>query len=82
MPASWDDYIDSHQYWIVPTAACATPSRLIAPISRPTAPPVPLGLVHEDFQVANVLLGNDGNDVLIDWELAHIGDPRRTSGGA
>ena len=41
---------------------------------------MPLGLVHGDFQVANVLLGNDGNDVLVDWELAHIGDPREDLG--
>ena len=41
---------------------------------------MPLGLVHGDFQVANVLIGNQGSDVLVDWELAHIGDPREDLG--
>ena len=55
--------------------------RLIAAYLRSNRPPpVPLGLVHGDFQVANVLLGADGDDVLIDWELTHIGDPREDLG--
>ena len=35
--------------------------------------------MHGDFQIANVLLGAE-NDVIVDWELAHIGDPREDLG--
>ena len=56
----------------------ATDRRATSQSNRP--PPVPLGLVHGDFQVANVLLGDDRNDVIVDWELAHIGDPREDLG--
>lgn len=38
-------------------------------------PPERLALVHGDFRPANVLV-NDGHvEVLLDWELAHLGDP-------
>ena len=85
VPASWDDYIDSRiQYWVDAERRHVDRDpfmRLIASYlqaNRP--PPVPLGLVHGDFQIANVLIGDDGNDVLVDWELTHIGDPREDLG--
>jgi Phosphotransferase enzyme family len=38
-------------------------------------------LVHGDFKVGNVLLGADGHIVgLLDWELAHLGDPHEDLG--
>lgn len=38
-------------------------------------------LVHGDFKVGNVLLGDDGHIVgLLDWELAHLGDPHEDLG--
>ena len=85
VPASWDDYIDSRiQYWIDAEQRHTDRDpfmRMIAAYLKANRPPpVPLGLVHGDFQVANVLIGDDGNDVLIDWELAHIGDPREDLG--
>jgi aminoglycoside phosphotransferase (APT) family kinase protein len=85
VPTSWDDYIDSRiQYWIDAERRHTDRDpfmRLIAAYLKANRPPpVPLGLVHGDFQVANVLLGNDGTDVLVDWELAHIGDPREDLG--
>lgn len=43
-------------------------------------PPVPLGLVHHDFSTANMLVAGDGSLVVIDWELATIGDPREDLG--
>jgi aminoglycoside phosphotransferase (APT) family kinase protein len=43
-------------------------------------PPVPLGLVHHDFSTANMLVGDDGRLVAIDFELASIGDPREDLG--
>jgi len=42
--------------------------------------PVPLTLVHGDFQAPNIMLGEDGEFSLIDWEFAHIGDPREDFG--
>ncbi|HEY0448698.1 phosphotransferase family protein [Actinophytocola sp.] len=39
------------------------------------APPERLVLVHGDFRPANVLVHNGQLDVLLDWELAHLGDP-------
>lgn len=41
---------------------------------RPT--PAPMTLVHGEFQSANVLSRPDGSLVAVDWEMAHIGDPR------
>jgi aminoglycoside phosphotransferase (APT) family kinase protein len=35
----------------------------------------PLTLVHGDFRMGNVLFGEDGARALLDWELAHLGDP-------
>ena len=38
-------------------------------------------LVHGDFKVGNVLLGAHGHIVgLLDWELAHLGDPHEDLG--
>jgi aminoglycoside phosphotransferase (APT) family kinase protein len=41
-------------------------------------PPMDLVLVHGDYQAANILV-DDGLQV-IDWEYAHIGDPREDLG--
>ena len=87
MPASWDDYIDARiQYWVDAEKAHVDRDpfmRLIASYLRThRPPPVPLGLVHGDFQVANVLLGNDRQRRHHRLGAAHIGDPRRTSAGA
>jgi aminoglycoside phosphotransferase (APT) family kinase protein len=43
-------------------------------------PPLPLRLVHSDFQAANIMVGCEGAHHVIDWELAHIGDPREDLG--
>ena len=85
VPASWDDYIDARiQYWVdAERKHCDRDPfmRLIAAYLRSNRPPpVPLGLVHGDFQIANALMGKDGADVLVDWELTHIGDPREDLG--
>ena len=85
VPASWDDYIDARiQYWVDAERAHVDRDpfmRLIASyLDSHRPPPVPLGLVHGDFQVANVLMGRDGVDCMVDWELTHIGDPREDLG--
>lgn len=38
-------------------------------------PPSPLCLVHGDYKANNLVAGCDGRFAIIDWELAHIGDP-------
>ncbi len=46
--------------------------------NRPTArPPV---LVHGDFRLGNVIVGEEGLRAVLDWELAHLGDPMEDLG--
>lgn len=37
-------------------------------------------LVHGDFRLGNVMVGHDGLGAVLDWELAHIGDPMEDLG--
>jgi aminoglycoside phosphotransferase (APT) family kinase protein len=32
-------------------------------------------LVHGDFRLGNLIVGNDGVRAVLDWEMTHIGDP-------
>ncbi|GIW43191.1 MAG: tyrosine protein kinase:aminoglycoside phosphotransferase [Candidatus Binatia bacterium] len=32
-------------------------------------------LVHGDFRVGNIIFGSEGLRAVLDWELAHVGDP-------
>lgn len=43
-------------------------------------PPLPLRLVHSDFQTSNIVLDATGRHHVVDWELAHVGDPREDLG--
>lgn len=38
-------------------------------------PAGPLVLVHGDFRTGNLIVGPDGLRAVLDWELAHLGDP-------
>jgi aminoglycoside phosphotransferase (APT) family kinase protein len=40
----------------------------------PADPPSPV-LVHGDFRNGNLVVGPDGVRAVLDWELAHLGDP-------
>jgi aminoglycoside phosphotransferase (APT) family kinase protein len=40
---------------------------------RPTSPAQ--GVVHGDFRLGNLLVGPNGLEGVLDWELAHLGDP-------
>ncbi|OUS81309.1 phosphotransferase family protein [Rhodococcus sp. NCIMB 12038] len=42
--------------------------------------PVPPALVHGDFRNGNLLVDESGVRAVLDWELAHIGDPREDLG--
>ena len=43
-------------------------------------PPVKARLVHGDFRNGNLMIGPDGVRAVLDWELAHIGDPMEDLG--
>ncbi len=46
--------------------------------NRPAVqPPV---LVHGDFRLGNVVVGEEGLRAVLDWELAHLGDPMEDLG--
>ena len=38
-------------------------------------PPGRVSVVHGDFRVGNLIVGPDGVRAVLDWELAHVGDP-------
>jgi aminoglycoside phosphotransferase (APT) family kinase protein len=44
--------------------------------------PAPVGaaLVHGDFRLGNLIVGRDGIRAVLDWEMAHIGDPAEDFG--
>jgi len=42
--------------------------------------PAPLGLVHGEFQPSNQVLDGEGHLQAVDWEFAHVGDPREDLG--
>jgi len=81
----WDTYIDSRiALWLDAERHGLAPDpflRLVASWlheNRPGA--VPLGLVHGDFHPANVIVSRDDEYMAVDWELAHVGDPREDLG--
>lgn len=81
----WDTYIDSRvALWrdAEPHGLAPDPFlRLVASWLDANRPdPVPLGLVHGDFHPANVIVTSDDEYMAVDWELAHVGDPREDLG--
>ena len=50
---------------------------LEANVTESEAPPV---LVHGDFRNGNFVVGADGIHAVLDWELAHLGDPAEDLG--
>jgi aminoglycoside phosphotransferase (APT) family kinase protein len=38
-------------------------------------PPGPVRVVHGDFRMGNLLVDEEGLTAVLDWELAHLGDP-------
>lgn len=67
----WERELDAQQ--LEPQPAL----RLAAEWLHDHLPPAPprIVLVHGDFRPANVLVHDGAFDVLLDWELAHLGDP-------
>jgi aminoglycoside phosphotransferase (APT) family kinase protein len=86
-PRSWDDYIDGFiAGWRQVEATHAERDPFIRWVAawlhthRP--PPAPLTLVHGEFQTGNVMIDRTGAMQIIDWEYAHVGDPRIDLGWA
>jgi aminoglycoside phosphotransferase (APT) family kinase protein len=84
-PASWDARIDELiGAWRVAEAASVNsdPSwrYFAAWLEANKPPPLPLRLTHGDAQAPNVMIGPDGDYLVVDWEFAAIGDPREDLG--
>jgi len=47
---------------------------------RDPGPPQQMTLVHGDFRHGNLIIGPDGVRAVLDWELAHTGDPMEDLG--
>ncbi len=84
---SWDRYMTStFEYYISsypslaydPTAMVMLDASLTLRRNRPR--PLPLVLVHGDFNPANFLYESGKVTALIDWENARVGDPREDLG--
>jgi aminoglycoside phosphotransferase (APT) family kinase protein len=84
---SWDTYMDStFEYYISsypqmaydPTAMVILDAALTLRRNKPR--PLPLALVHGDFNPANFLYENGRVTALIDWENSRVGDPREDLG--
>jgi aminoglycoside phosphotransferase (APT) family kinase protein len=43
-------------------------------------PPDAMKLVHGDFRNGNLMIGPDGVRAVLDWEIAHVGDPMEDLG--
>jgi prepilin-type processing-associated H-X9-DG protein len=85
--SSWDTYMDSTLQYYVDSAPdmAFDPTMMLmldaALTLRRTKPrPMPLSLVHGDFNPANFLYADGRVTALIDWENSRIGDPREDLG--
>lgn len=84
---SWDAYMDStFEYYVSSYPSLAyDPAAMILldaalTLRRNKPRPLPLALVHGDFNPANFLYQDGRVTALIDWENARIGDPREDLG--
>lgn len=71
------DLRDQHDTFGEPRPALELAFRWLA-AQRPAE--VAPTLVHGDFRNGNVLVGDGGLAAVLDWELAHVGDPREDLG--
>jgi aminoglycoside phosphotransferase (APT) family kinase protein len=80
-PGSWDEYVDGLiAAWRQVEADHAERNPFLRYVAcwleTHKPPPAPLTLVHGEFQSGNVMIDAQGRMQVIDWEYAHIGDPR------
>lgn len=81
----WNDYIDAEiDAWRAMEARQAERMPVLRYLAswldRHRPEPVDLCLVHGEYSLANLMLRPDGGVSVIDWEYAHIGDPRMDFG--
>ena len=85
-PSDWDTYMtEVNRSWSETertlTESNPTMRYLGAWLDAHRPPPMALALQHGDMQPANILLDpDDRSHRVIDWEYAHIGDPREDLG--
>ena len=84
-PTDWDSYIDSAIDLYADAERELTDSSPIiryvtAWLRANKPPPVPLAVVHGDFNPGNILVSDEHPPVVIDWEFTRIGDPREDIG--
>ncbi|MTD15962.1 phosphotransferase [Nakamurella sp. YIM 132087] len=72
--AVWRDILDSYDQ---PHPAFELGMRWLEEHRPAPLPPV---LLHGDFRVGNIIVDPSGLAAVLDWELAHIGDPREDLG--
>ena len=85
VPTDWDEYlgglIDRFRQAAAGHVEAMPFLRYVAAwLDAHRPPPLPLRLVHSDFQTSNIVLDADGRHHVVDWELAHVGDPREDLG--
>jgi aminoglycoside phosphotransferase (APT) family kinase protein len=83
--ADWSSYIDGvldgYERMADRYPGCAPVLGFVSRWARAhRPPPVPLALTHGDCQPTNVLMTPHAPPLVIDWEFAHIGDPREDLG--
>jgi aminoglycoside phosphotransferase (APT) family kinase protein len=86
-PTDWHSYLDELiEAWRRTEAELSESIPMLryvaAWLERNRPPEAPLRLVHGEFQPGNIMLGADGRLAAVDWEFAHIGDPREDLGWA
>lgn len=84
-PTSWSNYIDELiGLWRATEAELSESIPMLryvaAWLERNRPPEAPMCLVHGEFQPGNMMIGEDGRLLAVDWEFAHIGDPREDLG--
>ena len=73
-----DHYLKQHRGYQYPRPVLELAFRWLAD----NAPPddMPLSLVHGDFRHGNLMIDEQGVAAVLDWELAHVGDPMEDLG--
>jgi len=85
-PSSWDNYMDSMiRYYLdgyrnIAYSPLPVVYDAFLSLRREKPRPLPVVLVHGDFNPANFLYQDGRVTALIDWENAHMGDPREDLG--
>lgn len=67
----WERTLAAHDLGPMPITEA-----LIRELRRhPPPPPASVGIVHGDYRIGNVLFTPQGVVGILDWEMAHLGDP-------